>query len=96
MEKDLKIFKTVFSLFDPERTGYISKEDAVTIALSLQNEMKVISDALSKMKFEHQVSFGEFATLIWQIDSKKLEAPTKVTKDQKEYRLPFLAKTDNE
>ena len=82
--KDLELFQIVFSLFDENNDGYVSKQDVIAIAASLQKDISLVIKMLDKVLkvkneniqdevvCEDKVSFGEFATLIWQVQQYQL------------------------
>jgi hypothetical protein len=71
-EKDLEIFKIVFEVFDPEKTGFVNKDDIIAVTVSMRKDFNLvieILDQIQNLKTEEfdpdYISFGEFATLIW-------------------------------
>ena len=41
-EKDLEIFKIVFEVFDPEKTGFVNKEDILAITVSMRKDFNLV------------------------------------------------------
>lgn len=37
-DKDLEIFKIVFEVFDPDRSGYVTKDDILAITVSMRKD----------------------------------------------------------
>ena len=81
-DNDLEIFKIVFEVFDPDKKGFISKDDVVAITVSMRKDLNLVLQILETVQNiqneeNHDpelVSFGEFATLIWQVEQKQNEA----------------------
>lgn len=74
-EKDLEIFKVAFEVFDPDRTGFVSKDDIIAVTVSMRKDFTLVTtilDQIQSLKTEefdpNLISFGEFATLIWQVE----------------------------
>ena len=86
-QEDLEIFRIVFELFDQDKNGYISHQDLLIIVEGYlykgqQDIMNILTDIQrqnSSNGIEEQrpqpdsVSFGEFVTLIWSLEERRLE-----------------------
>lgn len=71
----------MFEVFDDEKTGFISRDDILIITVSMKKDFQLVKATLEKIQSlkqqemhqsgeDHdinpeQVSFGEFATLMW-------------------------------
>jgi len=89
-DEDLEIFKIVFEVFDLDKTGYISRDDVLVITVSMKKDFQLVKETLNTIQVLKQqeyhsqypdqpyelelVSFGEFATLMWQVEQKQMEA----------------------
>jgi Ca2+-binding EF-hand superfamily protein len=49
LDKDLEIFKIVFEVFDPERTGFVTKDDVVAITVSMRKDLNLVLQVLDNV-----------------------------------------------
>ena len=77
VQNDLAMFKVVFELFDKEKTGYVSEQDVIAITVSMKKDVELVKQVYSRIASLRDqesvgynyglVSFGEFATLMWEV-----------------------------
>jgi len=74
VKDDLAIFQIVFSLFDADQVGYIPEEDVLAVTVSMKKDVQLVTEVYEKIiSFRPDdaraglVSFGEFATLMWEV-----------------------------
>ena len=77
VQSDLQIFKIVFELFDKEKTGFVSEQDVIAITVSMKKDVDLVKQVYQKIAAIRDtesigysyglVSFGEFATLMWEV-----------------------------
>lgn len=84
-DKDLEIFKIAFEVFDPEKTGFVTKDDIIAVTVGMRKDFQLVNeilDQIQSLKTEdydpNLISFGEFATLIWQVEQKQREAKQEI------------------
>ena len=61
----------VFSIFDTEGCGSIAKDDVIAVAASMRKDFALVIKMLDKVQdntISDTVSFGEFVTLLWQLE----------------------------
>lgn len=70
----------MFSLFDAEQVGYIPEEDVLAVTVSMKKDVQLVTEVYEKiMSFRPDeakaglVSFGEFATLMWEVQQIQQE-----------------------
>jgi hypothetical protein len=80
VKDDLAIFQIVFSLFDAEQVGYIPEEDVLAVTVSMKKDVQLVTEVYEKIiSFRPDdaragsVSFGEFATLMWEVQQIQQE-----------------------
>ena len=80
VKDDLAIFQIVFSLFDAQQVGYIPEEDVLAVTVSMKKDVQLVTEVYEKIiSFRPDdaragsVSFGEFATLMWEVQQIQQE-----------------------
>ena len=80
VKDDLAIFQIVFSLFDADQVGYILEEDVLAVTVSMKKDVQLVTEVYEKIiSFRPDdaraglVSFGEFATLMWEVQQIQQE-----------------------
>ena len=91
-DKDLEIFKIAFEVFDPEKTGFVTKDDIIAVTVGMRKDFQLVNeilDQIQSLKTEEYdpnlISFGEFATLIWQVEQKQREAKQEILQQSPGY-----------
>ena len=86
VQNDLAMFKVVFELFDKEKTGYVSEQDVIAITVSMKKDVELVKQVYSRIASLRDqesvgynyglVSFGEFATLMWEVQQIQQDKAT--------------------
>jgi len=64
--------RSIFEMFDPQRTGHIEVKDLETIMGSLQRDANEVRDFVDRLdpNSNGRISFDEFLDLMQQIENK--------------------------
>jgi len=71
-DDEIQNLRSIFEMFDPNRTGAIEVKDLETIMGSLQRDANEVREFVDKLDPNHggRVSFDEFLDLMQQIENK--------------------------
>ena len=71
-EEEIANLRSIFEMFDPNRTGSIEVKDLETIMGSLQRDANEVSEFVDKLdpNSNGQISFDEFLEMMQQIENK--------------------------
>ena len=71
-EEEIANLRSIFEMFDPQKTGYIEVKDLETIMGSLQRDANEVRDFVDRLdpNSNGRISFDEFLDLMQQIENK--------------------------
>ena len=71
-EEEIQNLRSIFDMFDPNKTGYIQVDDLETIMGSLQRDATEVREFFDKLdpNSNGSISFEEFLELMRQIENK--------------------------
>lgn len=77
-DEEITNLRSIFEMFDPNRTGYIEVKDLETIMGSLQRDANEVRDFVDRLdpNSNGRISFDEFLDLMQQIENKIVKDTT--------------------
>lgn len=77
-DEEITNLRSIFEMFDPNRTGYIEVKDLETIMGSLQRDANEVRDFVDRLdpNSSGRISFDEFLDLMQQIENKIVKDTT--------------------
>lgn len=83
-DDEIQNLRSIFDMFDPEKSGFIQINDLETIMGSLQRDATEVHDFVDKLdpSSNGRISFEEFLELMQQIENKIVKDGTEEEQQQ--------------